>query len=59
MSEIEQMVVGIEVQEAVDKVVEYILKHKSEFHTPGTALAYWSGLFDNEKIDILAKALKL
>jgi hypothetical protein len=56
LTEIDRMVTGIEVQEAVDLVVAYILKTQ-KLSRSSAAHAYWNSLFEDEKIDILRKAL--
>lgn len=56
-SEIDRIVVGVEVQEAVDKVVDYIRK-KHKFKSVHAAQIYWDALFDDEKVDVLTKALR-
>lgn len=56
LNEIDRIVVGIEVQEAVDAVVAYIRKTQ-KFESNEAAHGYWTGLSDDEKIDVLSKAL--
>lgn len=56
-SELDRIVTGIEVQEAVDLTVEYILRTEN-FETRGQAYSYWVKLTEEEKVDVLVKALR-
>lgn len=56
-NEIDRVVTGIEVQEAVDLVVAY-LRNKHKFKTTSAAHNYWAALTDDEKIVILRQALE-
>lgn len=55
-NEIDLMVTGIEVQEAVDLVVAYIRKTQ-RFRSTMAAHIYWDALTVDEKLDVLRKAL--
>lgn len=57
MTEIDRIVTGIEVQEAVDLVVAYIRKTK-KFKTSSAAHIYWAALTDDEKLVTLRQALE-
>lgn len=56
ISDINRMLTGIEVQEAVNIVVDYICK-TNNFTTPAAAHGYWAGLTDDEKVQVMTKAL--
>lgn len=56
-ADIDKMLTGIEVQGAVDLVVEYIRKNH-KFATNRAAHSYWSLLSEDDKVHILKKALE-
>lgn len=56
-TEIDRMITGIEVQEAVDLVVAYIQKTMKFFESQA-AHGYWAGLSEDEKLNVLVKALR-
>lgn len=56
-NDIDKMMTGIEVQEAVDLTIAYIRKTE-KFSSDEAAHGWWSGLDDTEKIQILLKALR-
>ena len=58
LSDIDKLVIGIEVQEAVDLVVKYILETEQYLHSKESAYSYWSGLSEDEKLQILLRALR-
>lgn len=56
--QIEDMLVGIEVQQAVDATVAYIRYTRRFQGGPQAAYSYWSGLSDIERANVLAAALR-
>lgn len=57
VSELDRIVTGIEVQQAVDLTVSYILRTEN-FETREKAYSYWVKLTEDEKVDVLVKALR-
>lgn len=57
-SEIDRMLVGMEVQDAVNLTVDYILKNEKFLHNKESAYGYWAGLDDSQKTQVLLKALR-
>lgn len=57
-SEIDQMLIGMEVQDAVNLTVDYILRDQKFLHGKESAYGYWSGLSDDEKSQVLLRALR-
>lgn len=57
-SDIDKVLIGIEVQDAVNIVVAYIQRTQRFHEGPEAAYSWWAKLEQTEKVDILAKALK-
>lgn len=56
-NDIRNIVTGIEVQEAVDLVVAYIRKTQ-QFDSAAEAQSWWNMQSDDDKINVLKKALE-